>query len=171
MLYCTCKFVCGLFRNHARGATLFFFARQEFETFILACAKPLRKLGIFPCARARVFLIEIRTTYQHHRVKVIFEAAKVLIMLIPGVLGTATRPLMPVHLIDTTSKSKAVALLHAHWKPPAIANKIHCHPSTVYRWESNIQKHGHPNPRHPLPCGRPRSIHTAAKNSVLEYVR
>ena len=78
---------------------------------------------------------------------------------------------MPTHLLDSASKSKAIALLQAHWKPSAIAEKIHCHPATIYRWEGNIQKHGHPNPRYPLPCGRPRSIHTAAKNSVLEYVR
>ena len=32
----------------------------------LAVAKPSQDLGIFPCARARVFLIEIHTTYQHH---------------------------------------------------------------------------------------------------------
>ena len=66
---------------------------------LLACAKFLRKLGILPCSRARAFLIEIRTTYQHHLFFILFfdrlgnfEATKVLIMLIPGVLGTATRP-------------------------------------------------------------------------------
>ena len=38
-------------------------AREVYELLI---AKFLRKLGIFPCARARVFLIEIGTTYQYH---------------------------------------------------------------------------------------------------------
>ena len=68
----------------------------------LAVAKPSRNLGILPCARARAFLIEIRTTYQRHLFQNLFfdrvgnfEATKVLIMLIPGVLGTATRPLPP----------------------------------------------------------------------------
>ena len=78
---------------------------------------------------------------------------------------------MPEHIIDTASKSKAVALLHAHWKPTAIASKIHCHRATIYRWEGNIQKHGYLNPRHACRLGRPRVVHTAAKNSALEYVR
>ena len=51
----------------------------------LACAKPLRKLGIFPCARARVFLIEIRTTYQHHLFLIYFEAIKFYIYEYGGV--------------------------------------------------------------------------------------
>ena len=78
---------------------------------------------------------------------------------------------MPVHIIDTASKSKAVALLQCHWKPTAIANKIHCSKTTVYTWEKNLQTYGFANPPHPLRRGRPRSIHTAAKKSVLEYVQ
>ena len=66
---------------------------------VLLIAKFLRKLGIFPCARARVFLIEIGTTYQHHLFLDLFfdrlgnsKAIKVLIIPIPSILGTATRP-------------------------------------------------------------------------------
>ena len=94
-------------------------------------------------------------------------------MLIYGVLGISTSPPlhpMPTYILDSASKSKAIALLQAHWKPSAIAKSIHCHKSTVYKWERNLQKHGYPNPPHPLPCGRPRAIHAAAKNGVLEYV-
>ena len=65
----------------------------------LGVAKFLRKLSIFPCARARVFLIEIGTTYQHHLffLSILdclgnFKAAKVLIILILSVLGTMIRP-------------------------------------------------------------------------------
>ena len=103
-----------------------------------------------------------------------FEAAKVLNKLIPGVLGISTSPPlhpMPTHLLDSASKSKAVALLQAYWKPSAIAKSIYCHKSTVYRWEQNLQRYGYPNPPYPLPCGRPRAIYTAAKNAVLKYVR
>ena len=78
---------------------------------------------------------------------------------------------MPVHIIDTASKSKAVALLHAHWKPSAVASKVHCSKTTVYTWEQNIQRYGHINPPYPLQRGRPRAVHTAAKNSVLKYIR
>lgn len=47
---------------------------------------------------------------------------------------------MPIK--DTTSRSKAYTLLHAHWKPEAIADKIHCHKSTVFGWERRIQMYG-----------------------------
>ena len=58
--------------------------------------------------RARVFLIEIRTTYQHHLFQNPvfdrlgnFEAIKILIILIPDVLGTATR-LLPTQCLYTS---------------------------------------------------------------------
>ena len=117
---------------------------------------------------------------QHHHLQLVFDSignvdAKIsIILLILGVLDILLNPLplpMPEHIIDTASKSKAVALLHAHWKPTAIASKIHCHRATVYGWEGNIQKHGHLNPPHPLRRGRPRAVHTAAKKGALEYVR
>ena len=67
-------------------------------------------------------------------------------------------PPMPVHTIDFASKSKAVALLQAHWKLSAIASSTHCHPTTVYAWEWNAQGHSFPSPSHLLQRGRPRAI-------------
>ena len=49
---------------------------------------------------------------------------------------------MPYVPIDPASKGKAARLLHAHWKPSAIAGNIHCHEVTVYRWENNIHMYG-----------------------------
>ena len=43
-----------------------------------------------------------------------FEAAKVLIILIPNILDISTRPLLyliPIYLLNFTSKSKAITLL------------------------------------------------------------
>jgi predicted transcriptional regulator len=72
---------------------------------------------------------------------------------------------------DTVSKNKAFALLHVHWKPDEVAKKIFRHRSTLFRWVNRIQMYGAiDRPQHlHLPKGRPRRIHTAAVNSLLEY--
>ena len=72
---------------------------------------------------------------------------------------------------DTVSKNKAFALLHAHWKPDKVAEKIFRHRSTLFRWENRIQMYGAiDRPQHlHLPQGRQRRIHTAAVKSLLEY--
>ena len=74
---------------------------------------------------------------------------------------------MPVHTIDFASKSKSVALLHAHWKPSAIASSIHCHPATVYRWEGNIQRHGYPKSTSFLYRAADREQYTPLRRTVL----
>jgi transposase len=74
---------------------------------------------------------------------------------------------------DTVSKNKASELIRSHWRPEAIARKVHCHPSTLYKWENRMQMYGTiDRPLHlRLPTGRPRLIHSAAVESLLKYRR
>ena len=78
---------------------------------------------------------------------------------------------MPRRIIDTTSRARAVHLLHAHWKPAAIATQLYCHQSTVYRWEQRLQAYRTIDIVNPLPVGRSRRIAKAAKEALLEYQR
>lgn len=73
--------------------------------------------------------------------------------------------------LDAAARSKGVALLDAHWKPQAIAEKLHCHHTTVRRWEHRLQMYGSLKPPRPSRTGRPRRIHTAATESLLQYLR
>jgi transposase len=90
-------------------------------------------------------------------------------------LGQFLRIYEPTHAMptptDTVSKNKACELLKSHWRPDTIARKIHRHPSTVYRWETRVQLYGTIDrpPHLRLPTGRPRRIHTAAIESLLEF--
>jgi hypothetical protein len=72
---------------------------------------------------------------------------------------------------DTVSSSKASELIQSHWRPEAIAKKVFCNPSTLYRWENRVQMYGAiDRPAHlRLPTGQPRRIHSAAVDSLLEY--
>lgn len=77
---------------------------------------------------------------------------------------------MPYRRIDTASKSKARGLLHAHWTPSAVADKIGSHMTTTYRWERRIQMYGTINPPYRLHRGgRPPRMSTLVKKSMLEY--
>jgi transposase len=72
---------------------------------------------------------------------------------------------------DTVTKNKATQLIQSHWRPEAITKKgFHC-PSTLYRWEIRVQMYGAiDRPVYlRLPLGRPRRIHTAAIEGLLEY--
>ena len=62
----------------------------------------------------------------------------ILILSVLDIVLRLSRAPIPIHIINTASKSKAITLLHAHFKPSTIASSIHCHPSTIYRWEGNI---------------------------------
>jgi hypothetical protein len=74
---------------------------------------------------------------------------------------------------DTVSKNKASELIRSHWRPEAIARKVHCHPSTLYKWENRMQMYRTiDRPLHLcLPTGRLCRIHSAAVESLLEYQR
>lgn len=73
--------------------------------------------------------------------------------------------------IDTTTKSKAIELSRSHWKPSAIAEKSHCHIRTAYRWEQRLHMYGTPNLPKVLKTGRPRRLHKAARDSLIEYLQ
>ena len=134
----------------------------------LAVAKFSRILGIRACNRntanpyTNVNYIRIINFFNHFHRKGNVDARIFMSVLILGVLDILLSPPplpMPVHTIDTASKSKVVTLLHAHFKLSTIASTIHCHPSTVYRWEGNVQRYGYLNPPYLLPRGRPRAVH------------
>ncbi len=76
-------------------------------------------------------------------------------------------------LADTVTKNKATELLRSHWRPDAVATKLHIHDRTVYRWVNTLQIHGSLNrpPHLCLRTGRRRRIHTAAVESLLEYIK
>ena len=81
-----------------------------------------------------------------------------------------------IRVIDTSTRSKSAALLQAHWKPSAVAERavaerLHYHPTTIFRWEQRLQLYGSLNPPIRTRVGRPRRIYTAAKQSHYEYVR
>ena len=75
--------------------------------------------------------------------------------------------------LDTASTNKAEDLPRHHWKPTAIADKLHCHPTTIYRLEKRIQMYESASAKSPLSerPGRPRLLHQAAKQSLFEYQR
>ena len=43
---------------------------------------------------------------------------------------------------DTVTRNKARGLLEAHWRPPAVAKKLHLDRSTAYEWETHMQMFG-----------------------------
>ena len=80
-------------------------------------------------------------------------------------------PRVNSRVIDSASRAKATHLLHADWKPAAFADIIFCFSMTVYRYEKQLQMYNSLDIRRPLPTGRPRRIHTVARESLFEYQR
>ena len=74
--------------------------------------------------------------------------------------------------LDARQKDTAQALLHAHWKPPKVAEEIHCHHQTIYTMEHRIQMYGIPTipPSHRSKPGPHRSVCNAAKESLFLYI-
>ena len=72
--------------------------------------------------------------------------------------------------IDDASRFMASELLKSHWKPSSVAERVRCHPATVYRWERNLQVYGSLNPHRHGIRGRPRRLTSAAKEALLEYL-
>jgi hypothetical protein len=72
---------------------------------------------------------------------------------------------------NTVSRNKASELIRSYWRPEAITKKVHFHPSTLYKWENRIQMYGAIDrlAHLRLPTGRPRRLHSAAVDSLLEY--
>ena len=67
-------------------------------------------------------------------------------------------------------RSGIVRYLLLHWTPQAISEELHCHKTTVYRIQENLFIYGSPFRPHFRTTGRPRAMHQAAKESLLEYV-
>ena len=74
---------------------------------------------------------------------------------------------MPYRKIDTATKHDARLLLHAHWKPPAIASKVYVDRATVLRWEKRIQRCGQLELPKQSPKGPLRKGHSASSTRSL----
>ena len=72
--------------------------------------------------------------------------------------------------LDQRSVTTIQRLLSAHWRPDAIAEKIHCSLEAVYRIERNILTWGTARRPRRRRLGRPRSITTIAWRSFLDYL-
>ena len=62
----------------------------------------------------------------------------ILILSVLDIVLHLSHALIPIYIINTASKSKAITLLYTHFKLSVIASSIYCHPFTIYRWEGNI---------------------------------
>jgi hypothetical protein len=89
---------------------------------------------------------------------------------------------------DTVTRNKAKGLLESHWRPQEVAKKLYIHDATAYCWEERMQMFNSQidRPEHlqivsPSLLGgyltnlskkarRPRPIHAAAEQSLLEYI-
>ncbi len=72
-----------------------------------------------------------------------------------------TGPLAP------TLRSKILRLLLLHWRPDAIAEEVHCHFTTVYRFQENLFMYGSPFRSQFRSKGAPRKVFPAAEDSLL----
>jgi transposase len=89
---------------------------------------------------------------------------------------------------DTVTRNKAKGLLESHWRPQEVASKLYISQSTAYGWEQRMQMFNGQidRPEHlqmvspsllggyftnlSKKAGRPRPIHAAAEQSLLEYI-
>ena len=89
---------------------------------------------------------------------------------------------------DTVTRNKAKGLLESHWRPQEVAKKLYICETTAYCWEQRMQMfNGQVDCLEHLQmvspsllggyftnlskkAGRPRPIHAAAEQSLLEYI-
>ncbi len=67
-------------------------------------------------------------------------------------------------------RSKILRLLLLHWCPKAIAEEVHCHFDTVYRFQANLFMYGSPFRPQFRPKGAPRKVFPAAEDSLITYL-
>ena len=67
-------------------------------------------------------------------------------------------------------RSKILRLLLLHWRPDVIAEEVHCHFTTVYRFQENLFMYGSSfKPQFRLK-GAPRKVFPAAEDSLITYL-
>ncbi len=67
-------------------------------------------------------------------------------------------------------RSKILWLLLLHWCLKAIAEEVHCHFDTVYRFQANLFMYGSPFRPQFRPKGAPRKVFPAAEDSLITYL-
>ena len=73
---------------------------------------------------------------------------------------------------DESVHRRGALLFDTYWRPEAVAEDVHIHQSSAYRWERNIAIYGQTTvPRRLFTPGRRPAISPAALDGLLEYQR
>ena len=72
--------------------------------------------------------------------------------------------------LDPMLRSQAIRYLLLGWRLDDIANKIHCHPVTIYRIHRSLWIRGRPLPPSLRARGAPKKLTLADEDTLLEWL-